>query len=189
MTQSILFLGNENNSIIDFLKDKYSVTLCTEKIDVDYVKKFDFVISYGYRHIIKKNVIDASKNGIINLHISYLPWNRGADPNFWSFVDKTKKGVTIHFIDEGIDTGDIILQKEVNFCSQKTLAETYNKLSNEIEDLFIRNWKNISSGSCKRKKQPAGGSFHLAKEFKKYNLENGWDTRVDNLHNIVMEDE
>ena len=79
MTQSILFLGNENNSIIDFLKDEYSVTLCTEKIDVDYVKKFDFVISYGYRHIIKKNVIDASKNGIINLHISYLPWNRGAE--------------------------------------------------------------------------------------------------------------
>ena len=59
---------------------------------------------------------------------------------------------------------------------------------NEIEDLFIRNWKNISSGGCERKKQPAGGSFHLAKEFKKYNLENGWDTRVNNLHNIVMKD-
>ena len=66
------------------------------------------------------------------MHISYLPYNRGFYLNFWSFIDNTKKGVTIHYIDEGIDTGDIIFQKEV-FSNEKT----YNKLKQEIEDFFI----------------------------------------------------
>ena len=47
---------------------------------------FDFIVSYGYRHILSKNILDLLPNKIINLHISYLPYNRGADPNFWSFM-------------------------------------------------------------------------------------------------------
>lgn len=46
----------------------------------------------------------------MNLHISYLPWNKGADPNFWSCIDGTPAGVTLHHIDAGVDTGDIIAQ-------------------------------------------------------------------------------
>ena len=160
---NILFLGYENNSIIDFLKNKNSVTMYTEKIDVDYIKKFDFVISYGYRHIIKKNVIDASKNGIINLHISYLPWNRGADPNFWSIVDNTPTGVTIHLIDEGIDTGDILFQRLVKISDKDTLSTSYWKLRDEIESLFIENWQTIKTLNFKRIKQVPGGTFHLKK--------------------------
>ena len=56
-----------------------------------------------------------SKNNIINLHISYLPYNRGAHPNFWSFVENTPSGVSIHQVDSGIDTGKIVIQKQINF--------------------------------------------------------------------------
>ncbi|MCL0081308.1 hypothetical protein M1N64_03665 [Peptococcaceae bacterium] len=50
--------------------------------------------------------MDKFQGRAINLHISFLPWNRGADPNFWSFIENAPVGVSIHYLDEGIDTGD-----------------------------------------------------------------------------------
>ena len=52
---------------------------------------------------------------IINLHISYLPYNKGAHPNFWSFADNTPSGVTIHEVNENLDSGNIIFQKKIEF--------------------------------------------------------------------------
>lgn len=74
------------------------------------------------------------KTPVLNLHISYLPWNRGANPNFWSFVENTKKGVTIHEIDEKLDKGKILLRKELEFDENReadwnmTIAEYKGKL-------------------------------------------------------------
>ena len=94
---------------------------------------------------------------IINLHISFLPYNRGANPNFWSFIDQTKKGVTIHEINSKIDAGNIIFQKEIKFNIKKnknlTFRDTHNTLILEIEKLFIKNYKAIIYGSYKTKKK------------------------------------
>ena len=77
----ILFLCSDddinkhyNNLIINFLKlQKEEITLVSEKINTDYVKEIDFIISYSYRYIIKQEIIDLFKNNnIINLHISFL---------------------------------------------------------------------------------------------------------------------
>ena len=137
----ILFLGYKENQIIDFLNENNDVVVWNDRVDSEFVSQFDFVISYGYLHIFKKDVIDACKNGILNLHISYLPFNRGFHPNLWSFIDDTKKGVTIHFVDEGVDTGDILFQKEILFnLEEDTLKKTYNRLKKEIEILFINNF-------------------------------------------------
>ena len=71
--------------------------------------------------------------------MSYLPWNRGADPNFWSILEDTPKGVTIHIMDESIDTGDILYQKDpLEFNSQ-------NELINHI-NLFFPDQKTYSAG-------------------------------------------
>lgn len=124
------------------------VILSKEKLSLPFVQKInpEIIISYNYIHIIRKDVIDYVKGNIINLHISLLPWNRGSSPNFWSFMDDTPKGVTIHFIDEGLDTGDIILQKEVFFEEKKeTFESTYGVLSMEIQKLFRLNWNKIKS--------------------------------------------
>ena len=107
----ILYLGYPQNPIHLFLKTKGMVFQTQEKINFN-IDQFDWVVSYGYSHIIKQDMIDKAKNPIINLHISYLPFNKGADPNFWSWLENTLKGVTIHQIDKGIDTGDILIQKE-----------------------------------------------------------------------------
>lgn len=112
----ILFLGgNLSQSLSEWLRKQGEDVLYTEeKVDINFVTKInpDFIISYNYKYIIPSEIVRKFYGKIINLHISYLPYNRGYYPNVWSFLDNTPKGVTIHLIDEGIDTGDILLQKK-----------------------------------------------------------------------------
>jgi len=175
----ILYLGPKNNKVYNFISNHYPYINPTEnKIHPSFIKEHDWVVSYGYRHILKKEHIQSSNNPIINLHISYLPWNRGADPNYWSWVENTPKGVTIHAIDEGIDTGDIFIQKEIPLQNNETLSSSYNKLKNEIEDLFINNFENIIEGRILPQKQQKGGSLHYMKDFPG---ERSWDIKVKDL--------
>ena len=145
----ILLLGEKNNLLIDkLLSLGHSADIICDKITIETAKKYDFLISFGYRYILKKDVIDFFPDKIINLHISLLPYNRGADPNLWSYLEDTPKGVTIHYIDESIDTGNIILQKEVQDDIQNdTLKTSYDRLINEIVMLFNNNAENILNGS------------------------------------------
>lgn len=142
----------------------------------------EFIVSYGYRHMIREPVLSAFKGRIINLHISYLPWNRGADPNFWSWVEGTPKGVTIHEIDAGLDTGGLIAQREVSFQNGDTLSSSYEKLNAEIVKLFSENWPLIRSG-YETHPYSCAGSFHFAKERKKIwgNYPLGWETPVSHF--------
>lgn len=98
---------------------------------------------------------------IINLHISYLPWNRGSSPNIWSFIDDTPRGVTIHKIDIGLDTGDIIFQKNVSFDENKeTLFSSYKKLNEEVVDLLKKHWQEIYKGNYVAVPQKGKGTYH-----------------------------
>lgn len=164
--------------LIDFLKTKGSVSCLNVKIKVEDVLNFDWIVSYGYRHIIPKEILNTVKNPIINLHISYLPFNRGSHPNYWSFKEKTKKGVTIHFIDQGIDTGPILIQKEVEFNLNDTLNSSYLKLKQEIEILFKENFNEIISGNLKPKPQIGKGTFHTKSQLPKF-LD--WDININNI--------
>ena len=184
----VLVLGITPSPVSPILKEHGCDTVeCQTRVDVDFLREnwIDFAVSYRYRHLIRKPIIEYLKGNIINLHISLLPWNRGADPNLWSFLEDTPKGVTIHYVDEGLDTGDIIVQKEVFFnYSEETLATTYQKLNEEILKLFKFEWPSISIGKSARKKQPVGGSFHSSKDRKRFEYliaDKGWDTPVITL--------
>ena len=61
------------------------------------------IVSFGYNKLIKKLILKFVNCPIYNIHISYLPYNKGAHPNFWSFIDRTPHGVSIHKINENID--------------------------------------------------------------------------------------
>jgi len=185
----ILFLGAPDSPVFLWLKQQgEDVHSTLDKITVDYVleNKFNFLISYGYRYVLKKEILDLFPNRAINLHISYLPYNRGSDPNFWSFIDGTPKGVTIHYLDEGVDTGDIIVQKEVVFDSleTETLASSYQKLHIEIQNLFFQNWESIKSQRCSRRPQVGNGTVHKEKD-KEALLhlieKDGWNTKLSVL--------
>lgn len=142
----------------------------------------DFVVSFGYRKIIDEATIARFPNRIINAHLGFLPWNRGADPNFWSFFDNTKKGVTIHLIDKGIDTGPIIFQAEtVNFKGRNhTLRSTYGVLMENAVKMFSWSWPSIKSGRFTAIPQRTGGSYHKSADKNPWmeRLKQGWESPV-----------
>ena len=180
----ILFLGYEKCKLIDFLSSKYNVFQTEKIITPSDVKGFDSVVSFGYRHIIRKNVLDALKGRIINLHISYLPYNRGCHPNFWSFIDDTPKGVSIHYIDKGIDTGAILLQKKVEFSKEEnTLKKTYDRLIDEIQNLFINDHEKILNHEIVPTPQKELGTFHYKKDLNIYKnqLIEDWNTNIEQV--------
>ena len=179
----IIFLTNNNISYDLYLWLKEikheEVVLIEKKINLNDIKaiKPDFIISYNYKFIITEDIIKHMGNRVINLHISFLPWNRGADPNVWSFLENTKKGITIHLVDPGLDTGDILLRKEVLFDeSIETFSSTYIKLHNEIKILFKENWDKIKQSRIITQKQSIGGSFHYVKDLESIKAKIGLDS-------------
>lgn len=181
---NILFLGYKDCKLKDFLSKRYNISQTQDKISLDDCNNVDYIISFGYKHIIKEDIISFFNKRIINLHISYLPYNRGFHPNFWSFKDNTPKGVTIHLIDKGIDTGDILLQKEIKFNkNEDTLSLTYNKLIEEIQNLFIDNCDLLLNGKISPIPQNGKGSFHYQKDLIQYEhlLVEGWNTKIYNI--------
>jgi methionyl-tRNA formyltransferase len=125
-----------------------------------------------YRKIISENFIKKIKRPIFNIHLSYLPFNRGAHPNFWSFIENTPAGVSIHKIDKGIDTGNIIFRKKVNFDINldkfSTFKKTYNYLFLEAEQLFKKNFDKIYNKKYKKKLNNKKGSFHYKKDLPRW---------------------
>lgn len=188
----VLFLTNNNLSLdlYEWLKHREEVVLYKDKLSIGviHILKPDFLISYNYRFIITKEVLDYMKGNAINLHISYLPWNRGAYPNVWSFLENTPKGVTIHLIDESIDTGDILVQEEVFIDEEKhTLRSSYILLHEKIQELFKKNWERIKNGEITPKPQIGQGSFHSSKDFeiiKPIIEKSGWDIPIVRLKQL-----
>ena len=164
----ILFLGPPCAKIELALKmHGHEIIRTEEKISYRYISNelFDFGISYRYRHIIKEDEIKFFCGRLINLPVAYLPWGKGADPNLWSWIENTPKGVTIHQIDSGCDTGDILLQKMVDInIIHETLASSYNKLSEEIENLFVENLELFFGSMITPKKQVGCGTYHMKKD-------------------------
>jgi len=179
--KKIIFLGysyKDSKLKIFFNKNK-NITIVERKNlpPLNFLKKFDLIISYGLRSKIPITYIKPLSGKIINLHTSYLPFNKGAHPNFWSWVKNTVKGVSIHYISEKIDEGDIIFQKKIYFDNNKiTFRKSYNILRREMDILFIQNFNKILSGNFVAKKQRKKGSINFKKNLPK-NLKS-WDVKI-----------
>ena len=175
MKKQCLFLGikKKQTSLINFLTKKNFIIKNYQKIPpLEIFKQSDFVVSFGFRKIISANIIKKLKKPIFNIHLSYLPFNRGAHPNFWSFIENTSAGVSIHKIDKGIDTGNIILRKKINFNIHlnkfSTFKKTYNYLFLEAEKLFKKNFNKIYNKKYKRILNNSKGTFHYKKDIPKW---------------------
>lgn len=149
----------------------------------------DLVVSFEYHHILKDTVLSAVARSIVNIHISFLPWNRGADPNFWSWFDSTPKGVSIHCIDAGLDTGDILVQREIAFAERETLATSYEKMRAKAVDLFAESWPLIRVDKLPRRPQQGTGSHHRLKDKELWwaHLPAGYNTPVSIVEEMGSE--
>jgi methionyl-tRNA formyltransferase len=175
MQKQCLFLGYKKNqtSLINFLKKKNFRIKNYQKIPpIVIFKQSDFILSFGFRKIISENILKKIKKPIFNIHLSYLPFNRGAHPNFWSFIENTPAGVSIHKIDKGIDTGNVILRKKIYFNISlnkfSTFKKTYNFLFLEAEKLFKKNFNKIYNKKYKKILSNHKGTFHYKKDLPKW---------------------
>ncbi len=157
------------------------------KFDMSFIKVegIEFVVSDRARYLITKDVIDHLPRRIVNLHPSFLPWNKGYFPNFWSFVSKTPSGITIHYIDEGIDTGNIIFQERFFWDERvETLRTTYDKCRREMVKLFAENWSSIRAFECPNVPQEKGaGNINMKADFDGVFdlLPGGWDAKIEDV--------
>ena len=81
----------------------------------------DLIVVAGFPRILKRVLIDIPRLGCINVHPSLLPRYRGPEPLYWALANhENTTGVTIHHVDEGIDTGDILLQRKLEIRPNET---------------------------------------------------------------------
>ncbi len=141
------------------------------------------VVSYGV--ILPKSFLKIPKFGCINVHPSMLPKYRGSAPIQWAVLngDETT-GVTIMYLNEKMDAGDIITQKEVKIGSDETSGELWNRLSKIGADLLEETVKEISEGIIKR--VPQSEEFTLAPMLDKKMSKIDWQVRkTADIKNLV----
>lgn len=143
---------------------------------------FDFLVSYGYRHMLKKEVLDLFEQRAINLHISLLPFCRGSHPVFWSVVEEKPLGVTIHMLDEGLDTGNILFQQStpMTILPKESFASLYAKQRDAIELLFEQSWKYLRTGECSGWRQQGTPTQHRSRELNQWLelMPRKWETPI-----------
>lgn len=120
------------------LKYTYYITAHNSSRSIEILKKhnIDIGIIAGAR-ILKHKVIDACKIGILNIHPGILPQARGLDSLKWAIYENHPLGVTVHFIDENIDAGKIVIKKQIPVYSDDTLIDLSLRLEEKGVDLLI----------------------------------------------------
>ena len=142
------------------LSERFSSNWCKEQ-------RFELAVSYTYRFILDGDQLAALNNNVVNIHNSYLPWNRGADPNIWSIIDNTPRGVTLHYMDTNLDKGYIIAQAFVNDSMNETLASSYNNLDKAAKELFKNAFRWYQYWPSMKKSAIGNGNYHSIQDGKK----------------------
>ena len=118
-------------------------------------------VSVKFRHILRTRHL-APFDQVVNLHNGFLPWNRGAHPNVWPIVDGSPAGVTLHQMDEGIDTGPILAQDWIPTDAHDTAETLYRRLDDAAFRLFTDHWAYL--GMLPVHPQRPGGSVHRVED-------------------------
>lgn len=126
----------------------------------------DLVVSAGFRHIVPQEILEIPKRGAVNVHKSYLPYNRGANPNVWSIVEDNPAGVSIHYMTTEIDGGPIIDRRKVPTYPHDNGRDLYERLEKEQIKQFKQVWPDIKKGNPDTLQPDIGkGTYHKKKDF------------------------
>lgn len=150
-----------NEEIIEKIKEMNPDVIC--------------VVAYG--RILPKEILDIPKYGCINVHPSLLPKYRGSAPIQWAILNGDEKtGVTTMYLDEEMDSGDIILKEEVEIDKDETSGELWDRLSKIGADLLVETLEQIENGTAPREKQ--GKEFTIAPMLEKSQAKIDWENKT-----------
>jgi methionyl-tRNA formyltransferase len=111
----------------------------------------DFILSFYYRNMIKREVLEIPSKGALNLHGSYLPKYRGRVPVNWVVINgETETGATLHYMVEKPDAGDIVDQEKVEINFTDTALDVFNKVTQAAVMVIARSWPLLREGKAVR---------------------------------------
>lgn len=147
--------------------------------------RLDFIIVVAYGQILSKDILDIPKFGCINLHGSLLPKYRGAAPIHHAILNgELESGNTTMLMDEGLDTGDMLLKEVVDISENMTSGELYDILKNSGAELLIKTIKGIAQGVIVPEKQEESNTCYASMLDKKMgNIQ--WSDSCINIHNKI----
>ncbi len=130
----------------------------SDEISPSYVQanKVDMIVCFGYARILRSEVLKTVT--AVNVHPGLLPENRGPNPHLWSALGYARRGVTVHFVDKGVDTGDIICRRVLPpHEDNQTFRESHAKLFSESAQVFAEVWPSIRASRAVGTRQGNGG--------------------------------
>lgn len=107
----------------------------------------DYILSIHYQYIYPKEILEIPTHGVVNLHPAYLPYNRGWHTPSWAILEETPYGATLHFMEEDIDSGDIIARKQIEIQPDDTADSLYGRVLDAEFELFKQTWADLSDFS------------------------------------------
>jgi methionyl-tRNA formyltransferase len=145
----------------------------------------EIMIVVGYGQIIPQSVIDIAPRGIVNVHASLLPKYRGAAPIQWAIINgETRTGVTTMQINAGLDTGDILLERETEIGPEETAIELGERLAGMGAGLLVETLDQLTRGTIAPKKQDDAQATY-APILKKENGAISWTQPARAIQNLV----
>ena len=176
----VKILAEENNLTI----------LQPERLDDSFFNlllplKPDLLVVIAFGQIIPGRVLSSVKEGGINIHASLLPKYRGSAPIQWAIINNEKKtGLTTMCMDEGLDTGPILLQQEVDILEGETAGQLHDRLSSFAPGLLIKTLQGLAEGTIEEKKQDDSLATYAPKLTKEQGMIN-WSWPAERLCGLI----
>lgn len=145
----------------------------------------DLIVTAAYGRILTKAVLELPRLGCINVHGSLLPKYRGAAPIQWSIINgESVTGITTMYMDEGMDTGDILIQREVPITQDMNAEELYEKLMALGASTLLETLHALEDGSLKRTPQDNSKATYAPMMKKETGLID-WSKSATEVHNLI----
>ena len=139
---------------------------------------FDVVCVACWNRLIPVTILDIPRHGFLNVHPSLLPSYRGPHPLFWQYrAGEKATGVTVHWMDAGLDTGDIAGQREIRFEDGLRGSEAEALCALAGGGLLADVVSDLARGKAMRRRQPAGGSYFSVPSEDDFALDADWHPR------------
>ena len=158
-----------------------------DQASLELIKKLgpEIIVVAAFGQILPKSILDVPALGCLNIHPSLLPKYRGAAPINWALINgESKTGVTIMMMDEEMDSGNILAQKETLISQTENFGQLHDRLADQGSSLLIQTIEQITTGAMKSKKQDSSTATfapRLTKEMGKIN----WCNSVSTICNLI----
>jgi len=154
-------------------------------MDIFQILNPDMVVVAAFGQILPKEIIEYPPLKCLNIHPALLPKYRGAAPLNWQIIrGETKTGVTIMLMDEGMDSGDILLQEETPLGANETYGDLHDRLAQLGAELLIKTIGQVVDKTAKRQPQDAA-AMTLAPRLKKETGKIDWHNSASVIINLI----